>query len=101
MREPGQAVVEWLVACAGVLALGGALAVTVPSVAPTIAGGLRSQICHVTGGSCEAAAAKPAPAARAQVAPPGATPPPATPPAADPTTPDRDLCRASPPVASR
>jgi hypothetical protein len=115
MRESGQAVVEWLVACAGVLALGGALAVTVPSVAPTIAGGLQSQICHVTGSSCDGPAAKPAPAARAQVAPPTATPPaatppapsltpatppaatptPAQPPAANPTTPDRDLCGAS------
>jgi hypothetical protein len=105
MRESGQAVVEWLVACAGVLALGGALAVTAPSVAPTIAGGLQSQICHVTGGSCDGPAAKPAPGARAQVAPPAATPPaatppaatptPAQPPAANPTTPDRDLCGAS------
>ncbi len=90
MRESGQAVVEWLVACAGVLAVGGALAVTVPSVAPTIAGGLQSQICHVTGSSCDGPAAKPAPAARAQLAPPTATPP-----AANPTTPDRDLCGAS------
>jgi hypothetical protein len=85
MRESGQATVEWLAVCAGVLALGGALAVTAPSIVPAITGGFETQICHVTGGSCDGPTARPAPAARAQVAPPAATP----------TTPDRDLCGSS------
>jgi hypothetical protein len=44
MRESGQTVVEWLAVLAGVVALAGAAAVAVPSVAPAVTGGTQTEI---------------------------------------------------------
>ena len=66
MRESGQTIVEWLAVLAGVVALWPRAApVAVPSVAPAVTGGMQTEICHVTGGSC-AGRATPPPSRRAR-----------------------------------
>jgi hypothetical protein len=90
MRESGQTIVEWLAVLAGVVTLAGAAAVATPSVAPAVSGGMRSAICDVTGGSCDAQAASapatapPTSAATSPTAPPVSTAPP-----------HQDLCGSS------
>lgn len=75
MRESGQTVVEWLVALAGVVALAATPAVATPSVAPAVTGGMQTEICRVTGGSCDGGHAEPAPSAPpAQPQPAASTP---------------------------
>ena len=87
MRECGQTVVEWLVAATGIVVLAASLAVAAPSVAPAVAGGMQTEICRVTGGSCDGHHAEPAPSA------PGAQPAPAAPPVPQqPAAPPRDFC---------
>ena len=63
MRECGQTIVEWLVALTGVVALAASLAVAVPTVAPAVTGGMQTEICRVTGGSCAGGKTEPAPVA--------------------------------------
>ena len=97
MRECGQTIVEWLAVLAGVAALGTAAAVAVPNVAPAVTGGMQTEICRVTGGSCDGPRARPAPPPPPAPSPsPGAaTPAPATPTPQDPAAPARDLCGSS------
>jgi hypothetical protein len=92
MRESGQTIVEWLAVLAGVVALAASAAVAVPSVAPAVTGGMQTEICRVTGGSCDGPRSQPArPAPAAQPVP--ATPPPtATPAPQDPAAAPRDFC---------
>ena len=81
MRESGQTIVEWVVVLAGVVALATGAAVAVPSIAPAVTGGMQTEICQATGGSCAGSAAQPQPAR--------------TPPSQNPATPPRDLCGSS------
>jgi hypothetical protein len=91
MRESGQTIVEWLAVLAGVVALAASAAVAVPNVAPAVTGGMQTEICRVTGGSCDGPPAQPAPAPAAQPVP--ATPPPtATPAPQQPAAPAGDFC---------
>lgn len=95
MRECGQTVVEWLVAATGVVALATSLAVAVPSVAPAVTGGMQTEICRVTAGSCDGQHAGPTPSTpRAQPAP-ATSPPVATPIPQQPAAPPRDFCGSS------
>jgi hypothetical protein len=80
MRECGQTIVEWMVVLAGVLALAAGAAIAVPSVAPAVTGGMQTEICRATGGSCDASPPQQAPAT--------------TPAPQDPAAP-RDLCGSS------
>lgn len=93
MRESGQTIVEWLAVIAGVVALATAAAVAVPNVAPAVTGGMQTEICRATGGSCDggrSAPPRPAPPRPAPASPPAATPAP-QPPAA----PAQDFCGSS------
>src|SRR4051794_9012774 len=83
MRESGQTIVEWLAVLAGVVTLAGAAAVATPSVAPAVSGGMRSAICDVTGGSCDAQAAS-APPTAPPTSPPTPAPSPPTAPGSPP-----------------
>jgi hypothetical protein len=74
MRERGQTSVEWLAAMAGVASLAAAVASFTPGVAANVSATMRSVICHVGGGSCDAQAAT------------------AEQPAAPAATPQRDFC---------
>jgi hypothetical protein len=95
MRESGQTIVEWLAVLAGVVALAASAAVAVPNVAPAVTGGMQTEICRVTGGSCDGPRAQPAPPAPA-AQPVPATPPPAAAPAPqEPAASTRDFCGSS------
>ncbi|HEX6743492.1 MAG TPA: hypothetical protein VF087_04745, partial [Solirubrobacteraceae bacterium] len=93
MRESGQTIVEWLAVLAGVVTFAAAATVAMPSVAPTVSGGMHTAICDVTGGSCGVQAASAAP-----TVPPTPAAAPATSPTAAPTTaapPNHDVCGSS------
>jgi hypothetical protein len=96
MRESGQTIVEWLAVIAGVVALATAAAVAVPNVAPAVTGGMQTEICRATGGSCDGPRSEPARPAPARPAPPApASPPAATPTPQPPAAPAQDFCGSS------